>query len=252
MDRFFINLASYSAVLSVAVIVGGLIPLVFGSTRKHLPLFLSGSAGLMLGAALIHLLPEAFELIGKEVSFWVLVGFLFLYLFERFVTVHICEALDCEVHTMGIAAAVGISAHALTDGIALGSGMMVSGLGFVILVTIFFHKLPEAFALTSILLHETEAKARRRILFFNLLLILMIPLGGLLVYWLVGGARPSMTGISLAFSAGTFLHIAISDLLPEVHKYSDQRIRLFVSFISGLFFMYLLERFLHPVGILGH
>ncbi|MBI2081995.1 MAG: ZIP family metal transporter [Deltaproteobacteria bacterium] len=246
MEGFLTNLGVYSAVLSLSVILGGIIPLLFSVVRKHLPVFLSFSAGIMLGATLIHLVPEAIELIGKETSFWVLIGFLFLYAFERFVTVHICEALECEVHSMGIAAAIGISAHALTDGIALGSGLLVSGLGFVVLVTIFFHKLPEAFALTSILLHES--KARTRVVFFNLLLIVMIPVGGLLVYWLSGFGFPHLSGYALAFSAGTFLHIAISDLLPEIHKYSDRRVTLFVSFLFGLFWMYLLGKVLHAAG----
>ncbi|MBI2981050.1 MAG: ZIP family metal transporter [Deltaproteobacteria bacterium] len=240
------NLSLYSVVLSLSVVVGGVIPLLFSFFRKHLPIFLSFSAGVMLGTTLIHLVPEAIELIGKEASFWILIGFLFLYAFERFVTVHICEALECEVHSLGIAAVVGISAHALTDGIALGSSLLVSRLGIVILIAIFFHKLPEAFALTSILLHER--KGRSHILFFNLFLILMVPLGGLIVYWLVGSGFPQLTGYALSFSAGTFLHIAISDLLPEIHRYSDRRTTLFVSFFLGLVWMYLLGRVLHPMG----
>src|SRR3990167_9177006 len=115
METFLGQLGLYTGVLSASVIAGGVLPVFFEKIRRHLPTFLSFSAGVMLGTTLIHLLPEAFELIGKEASYWVLWGFLFLYIFERFVTVHICEALECEVHTVGIAAIVGISAHALTD-----------------------------------------------------------------------------------------------------------------------------------------
>lgn len=243
MGTFLNQLGIYSGVLSVSVVAGGLIPLLFSGTRRYLPVFLSLSAGIMLGATLMHLLPESFELVGKEASSWVLWGFLFLYIFERFVTVHICEALECEVHTMGIAAVVGISAHALTDGIALGSGLLVPGLGLVVLATIFFHKLPEALALTSILLHESAG--RGRIALFNLILILMVPLGGLFVYWLVGPADTAVTGRALAFSAGTFLHISISDLLPEIHKYSERKYSLFIGFFLGLFLMYWVGRTLH-------
>ena len=245
METFFAQLGVTSGILSASVVTGGLVPLFFSRTRRYLPVFLSCSAGIMLGATLIHLLPEAIGLIGRQAPLWVLCGFLFLYVFERFVTVHICEALECEVHTIGIAAVVGISAHALTDGIALGSGLLVPGLGMVILLAIFFHKLPEAFALTSILLHESSG--RGRVVLFNLLLIAMVPLGGMLVYALVGPGHPQVTGNALAFSAGTFLHISISDLLPEIHKYSERRYSLFFSFFAGLLLMYLLGRVLHPV-----
>lgn len=248
MEGYLKTLGLYSGILSFSVVLGGVIPLFLSSTRRHLPLFLACSAGIMLGATLIHLLPESFELIGKKAPLWVLVGFLFLYIFERFVTVHICEALECEVHTVGIAAIVGISAHALTDGIALGSGLLVPGLGVVIFLTIFFHKLPEAFALTSILLHESRGRAR--IILFNLLLIAMVPLGGLLIYWIAGIGNPEITGVALAFSAGTFLHIAISDLLPEVHKFSERRYALLTCFLAGLMLMYLMGRF-RPTQFLG-
>src|SRR5262249_13741546 len=148
----------------------------------------------------------AFELTGKEAPVYVLAGFLFLYLFEKFVTVHICEALECEVHqTVGIAAAVGISAHALSDGVALGSGLLVSELGFVVFLTIFFHKLPEAIALTTVLLHEKHGKAR--IIVFNLIVIAMVPIGALLVHLFAGSGNVRFAGMALAFSAGTFLHI---------------------------------------------
>lgn len=247
MESFLGNLALYSGMISTSVVAGGIVPLLLSWTRERLPLFLSFSAGLMLGATLIHLLPASFELMGKEAPFWVLAGFLFLYLFEKFVTVHICEALDCEVHTMGIAAIVGISAHALTDGIALGSGLLVSRLGFVVFLTIFFHKLPEAFALTTILLHETQGKYR--IVFFNLLLIAMVPVGALLVRFFIGPDNLRFVGLALAFSAGTFLHISLSDLLPEVHKYAERRQLIFVAFLTGLGAMFLLERLLHHGGL---
>ena len=247
MDTFIDKLTVYSGIISTSVVAGGLIPMALSKTRQHLHLLLSFSAGLMLGATLIHLLPESFELMGKEAPFWVLLGFLFLYAFEKFVTVHICEALECEVHTMGIAAIVGISAHALTDGIALGSGLLVNKLGFVVFLTIFFHKLPEAFALTTILIHAEHG--RSRIILFNLLLMAMVPAGALIVYLVIGTGNLHFTGMALAFSAGTFLHISLSDLLPEVHKHVDRRYPIFLSFLIGLGVMYLLHQVLEHGGI---
>lgn len=240
MESFLKNVSVYSGIISVSVVAGGMIPLFLSQTREKLHLLLSLSAGLMIGATLIHLLPDAIALIGRKAPFWVLGGFLFLYLIERFVTVHICEALDCEVHTMGVAAVVGISAHALADGIALGSGLLVSQLGFIVFLTIFFHKLPEAFALTTILLHESHGRAR--ILFFNLLLIAMVPLGALIVFAFAGASDPKYAGMALAFSAGTFLHISLSDLLPDVHRH-EERHRVCFSFLLGLGIMFLLHWF---------
>ena len=247
MESYLGNLTLYSGMISTSVVAGGIVPLFLAWTRKHLHTLLSFSAGLMLGATLIHLLPASFELMGKEAPIWVLTGFLFLYIFEKFVTVHICEALECEVHTIGISAVVGISAHALSDGIALGSGLLVRELGLVVFLTIFFHKLPEAFALTTILLHETHD--RLKIVFFNLILIAMVPVGALLVHWFAGAGSTRFAGTALAFSAGTFLHISLSDLLPDVHKNAERRTPIFVAFLAGLGVMFLLEQVLHHGGL---
>jgi zinc and cadmium transporter len=234
--------------ISVSVVAGGIVPLFLSWTRKYIHYLLAFSAGLMLGATLIHLFPESFEILGGKASLWVLAGFIFLYIFQKFLTVHICEMLECEVHTLGISAGIGICVHSLTDGIALGSGLLLGGtgnLGFVIFLTIFFHKLPEAFALTCVLLHEAQAKSR--ILFFNLLLILTVPLGAFLVR-LLGSAHPEVTGAALAFSAGTFLHVSLSDLLPHVHEHAEKQVPIVVSFLLGLLAMYGVEIFVHHGG----
>ncbi len=247
MQSFWNNLLLYSGLISVSVVIGGVVPLFLSQVRRHLHFLLALSAGLMLGATLIHLLPASFELIGKQASLWVLIGFLFLNLFEKFVTVHICQTIECEIHPMGMAAVVGLSAHALTDGIALGSGLLVTKLGFVVFLTILFHKLPEAFAFTTILLHEKQRKAK--ILFYNLLLIAMVPVGAILVHFLAGPDNSHFTGIVLGLSAGTFLHISLSDLLPHLHEHGERQSVLFVSFLIGIGLMYLLDLMVHHGGL---
>ena len=247
MESYLKTLIFYSGMISASVVVGGIVPLFLSWSRRQLHFFLSFSAGLMLGATLMHLLPAAFELMGRMAPFWVLIGFLFLYLFEKFVTVHLCEALECEIRPLGMAAVVGISAHALTDGIALGSGLMVSQLGFVVFLTIFFHKLPEAFVLTMILLHEAQGRAR--IVFFNLILIAMVPLGAFLARSVIGTGNLRFAGIALAFSAGTFLHISLSDLLPHVHEHAERQMPIYLSFLIGLVAMFALDRVLKHGGL---
>jgi zinc and cadmium transporter len=234
--------------ISTSVVAGGIVPLFLSWTRRYVHYLLAFSAGLMLGATLIHLFPAAVEILGERASLWVLAGFLFLYIFQKFLTVHICEMLECEVHKLGISAAIGICAHSLTDGIALGSGLLISGvseLGFIVFLTIFFHKLPEAFALTTVLVHESHA--RSRIIAFNLILILMVPIGAVLVRSF-GAVHPEITGAALAFSAGTFLHVSLSDLLPHVHEHAERQWPIVVSFVFGLAAMYGIELLVHRQG----
>lgn len=233
----------YSLALAIPVFLGGLLPLSLPKIRKHLSLGLALSAGLMFGAAFLHLFPRAYSLIGETASFWMIAGFLFLYTIEKFVTMHICEALDCEVHTIGISAAIGLSLHAMTDGVALGTGVLSEGLALVVFLSILFHKLPEAFVLTSALLHAEFKRAT--VIGMNLLLMLVVPLSGLLIVSSVGTFNPSWSGSALAFSAGTFLHISLSDLLPEVHHHSTDRYKVFGALLLGLGSMALLHYWIH-------
>ncbi len=238
MTDFWQNLAIYTAIIAVAFSIGGIIPLFKHWHRDRLPIILSLAAGIMLGAAFFHLMPEAFEILGKSVGLYVLAGFLFLYFIEKFITVHICEAFDCEIHHLGIAAFIGLAIHTLTNGVALGSGLMVPGLGLSVFLAVAAHKCPEAFTLSSVLLHSGTRKGT--IVLVQLMILAMIPLGAILAYGLIGPQHKDLIGISLAFSAGTFLHISLSDLLPEVHKHSHVKHWTFLALIVGLLLMWFL------------
>lgn len=219
------------AVVVAVMAVGGFLPLLLPRIRPHLPVVLSASAGIMLGTACLHLLPDALHLVGHNIGWSLLAGFLFLYLFEQFVTVHVCEAMGCEVHHIGIAALFGLSIHTFVNGVAMGAGAL-TGIGGLVTFAVAAHKLPEAFSLTSILLHERYRK--RSIAFMSLLFMSMIPLGVLAVKWWAVSPESPLTGYALAFSAGTFLHISVSDLLPEVHRSSHHRLIILAAFVLGI------------------
>lgn len=211
--------------------LGGVLPIWLPQEQKHLPLILAAAAGVMLTTALCHLLPDAMEAIGKNATVAALVGFVVLYIFERYLTMHICETLGCAVHSIGLSALFGLSLHTFANGVALGAGVL-HGLGGVVYVAIAAHKLPETFSLTAILLHERFS--RRNILLMNLLLMSMIPLGALAVQMLSHLTTAPIIPLALAFSAGTFLHVAVSDLLPEVHKRTARKAPVLLSFLAGI------------------
>lgn len=211
--------------------LGGILPLFVPRLRPHLPVALSISAGIMLGTACLHLLPDSLSLVGAHVGWALLAGFLFLYLFEQFVTVHVCEAMGCEVHHIGLAAFFGLSIHTFVNGVALGAGAL-TGIGGLVTLAVAAHKLPEAFTLTAILLHENYR--RMSIALMSLLFMSMIPLGVVAVKVVAVSPDSPLTGYALAFSAGTFLHIAVSDLLPEVHKSSHHRLVILAAFMAGI------------------
>ncbi len=225
------SLALYTVAILAGALVGGALPLVGRVSRSdHL---LSFSAGVMLGAAFFHMLPEAVEGAGAKATLpFVAVGFMVLFVVERFVLVHACaepgpevevdggasiaphphvhvhgDGTGCEVHTMGMAAFLGLSLHTLIDGFALGASSGKAGLGLLVFLAILAHKIPNAFSLSAILRHE--GYSRSRALAMNAAFALTIPLGAALYLVLRDLVQAeAFTSFALAASAGTFLHLA--------------------------------------------
>ena len=139
--------------------------------------------------------------------------------------------------------ALGLALHTLIDGVALGAAMQAGAsgnaplglVGLGVFAAIFLHKPLDSMSITSLMI-AGGWNARSRLL-VNLAFSVMCPLGALLFFagieyipvdanWLVG--------ITLAFSAGVFICISLSDLLPEVQFHSHDRARLTIALLAGV------------------
>jgi zinc and cadmium transporter len=261
------NLALYTGAILAGALAGGALPL-FGRLRRS-DLLLSFSAGIMLGAAFLHMLPEAVEAAGATAIPFVLVGFILMYVLERIVLVHLCaepgpnatlsgevapvvhghghDHIGCEVHTMGIAAWVGMSLHTMVDGFALGAASVTPELGLLVFLAILAHKIPNAFSLSAILV--AEGYTRRRALLLNGAFALMLPLGvGLYVLLREAVHVETFTGLALGASAGTFLHLSLSDILPDLHRRGGSKWRLSGAVLAGVAVMAALGTLRHGHG----
>ncbi|MBY0372148.1 ZIP family metal transporter [bacterium] len=226
--------AVYGLVIFLASVFGGLAPFAFSKKSEAvLPIAISFGAGLLLGMAFLHMLPEAAELAGHGFGYWFLAGFVILLILERFVMVHACEEHGCHYHTVGIAAFAGLTVHGLMEGFALGSTLYVSGLAPLILVAILSHKIPAGFALSSIL-HMAKL-SHRQIVLFVVGVSLSVPLGLALSLGLLEQKNlPPLSGALLALSAGSFVYIGACDLLPELHRDDRNKLAKLTCFLLGL------------------
>jgi zinc and cadmium transporter len=237
------TLALYSALIAVGALAGAWLPLL-SSGENPLTGFLSFAAGVMLGAAFFHMLPEAVHSGGYSAFSWTPVGFVFLFLLERYVLVHACEEPpDCAEHahrsSRGLTAFWGLSVHTLFDGVALGSSV-TEGVGLMAFVAILAHKVPSSFSLASIL--RTEKRTKGSILWLVTLFGLMVAVGAALYLALNSILKFELVAPrALAFSAGTFLYIAVSDLLPHVNRHGkEHRLRNIGGLGAGLAMMFAL------------
>jgi len=201
-------------------------------SQRALALLLSFSAGVLLGAVFFHMLPEIGEMLGENLGWPILAGFLLIFVMERFVFVHACEERDCDIHQMGIPAFLGISLHSLLDGLALGAGLMLPQLGPVVLLAVIIHKMPDSISITSILL--SAGWSRRKVAILSLLFSLTTPVGALLAYVFFSALSPENVAIAIGISAGTFLAIATADILPQVHRIEERNPLTLVFLVLGL------------------
>jgi zinc and cadmium transporter len=141
------------------------------------------------------------------------------------------------------AAAFGLGIHTLVGGFALASAAAAGsrpGIGAgaaawgVFLATV-VHKPADALTIVSLMLRAGVPRVVAHLV--NVGFALMIPIGVLLFFagrhWLGPTAAGPYTAKALAFSTGTFLCIALSDLLPELQFHAHDRVALSVALLSG-------------------
>lgn len=243
-------LASVTAV-SLVSFVGLLVLSINLKTAQKAIIFLVAlSTGALFGDAIIHLIPEIFKSAPSAslASFWILVGILIFFTLEKFLrwghSHEVDECPDCEQHEIkpvGKMNLVSDALHNFIDGLAIGASFLVNPtVGFATTIAVILHEIPQEMGDFGILLHAGYSKWRA--LAFNLLSAITAILGTILVL-LIGETVIGITAILLPITAGGFLYIAGSDLVPELHKEKSSLKHSFGQFLAlllGLASMFLL------------
>jgi zinc and cadmium transporter len=224
-----------SAVIHCLVILlVGALPLTWKMQGTVYDALLSFGAGVLLSAAFLHMMPEAIPVLGPATGLFVLLGYLLMTVLERFTMAHPCGEEACPSHRIGLTAMFGLSVHSIIAGMALGVGLLEAqelSVSAALLSAILVHKVPETLALMGLL--AASGWSRKRIIICLVLFSLMGPLG-IFTGALSNLNSPFLMSVALAVSAGTFLYIASSDLLPQLHKKMKQEWIHFFAFVAGL------------------
>ena len=282
----------YCLLILVASILGGMIPNWVRLTHRRMEFAVSFVAGVMLGVALFHLIPHAFsevsgltpnrppEQIAGNLMWGVLSGFLAMFFIERFFCYHHHEIpgddqlqgeskrCDGHEHTHDLTwsgAALGLTVHSVLAGFALAASVQhvsheATLAGFGTFLVIFLHKPFDSMTICTLMAHGGWPPIWRHIV--NGLFALAIPVGVAIFYtgWMVEDATANakipetVLAQALAFSAGMFLCIAMSDLLPELQFHQHDRIKLSLALLLGLSVAYLagqMEQLTHDGHVHG-
>jgi zinc and cadmium transporter len=215
-----------AAGLSVVGSIGGMLTaslfLLLGDALRVrlLPWLISYAVGTLLGVSLLALLPEALEHLAPDRALTTLLaGVLVFFLLEKLVLWRHCHnGQDCQVHTSTAASLVivGDAFHTFVDGALIAAAVLTSvPLGITTAVAVAAHEIPQEVGDTAILLRA--GYSRRRAFTLNL----MSGVGGILgacVMLLTSQSLPSLLPHVLSFAAGSFLYVAMSDLIPDLHR----------------------------------
>jgi zinc transporter ZupT len=270
------TLIATAAVILVASLAAAFAPLTFAHrvTAPQLEDLTGIASGLLLASALLVVVPEGFHtaaaaatgdavftyepiLLGATVLF----GFLAMMLLEGFGVAHAVheEHHDhAKSHGHGHVhhprssrvLALGLSAHAVADGVAIGAAAAAgdSALSALVAFGVLVHRVPAALSLGLFTLHEQAGSAGRLPL---VLFSAATPAAVLVSYLLLDGADDAVIALVLLFAAGAFVYVATVDTLPAIHNPETGRRSVRNVVLSAAAFTLVLI-VLRDTALLGH
>lgn len=206
------------------------------------------SAGSFMGGAFLHLIPEAIEgakdIHGiEEILAAVLVGFALFFVLERVLHWHHCHKHggECSVHNFTYLNLIGDGLHNFIDGVVIVAAFSLSvELGIATTIGVVIHEIPQEISDFGVLIYGGFSKLKA--LLFNFFSGILAVAGALFGFGLVNyfqGIMPLIIG----FTAGGFIYISASDLIPELHKESNfpKSLIAFCCFFAGVGLMLVLK-----------
>jgi zinc and cadmium transporter len=213
---------------------------------RLVPWLVSYAVGALLGVALLALLPEALGTLRPGLVFGTLLaGILTFFVLEKLVLLRHCHTNECKVHGATVPLVlVGDAFHNFIDGAIICAAVLTSvPLGVNTAIAVAAHEIPQEVGDVAILL--AAGYSRGGALMLNLVSGASGLLGALLAYAaveVIPGIRPFI----LAFSSASLLYIAMSDLIPDLHRgqIDANAVRQVVLIAAGIFTIVFFERLL--------
>jgi zinc and cadmium transporter len=212
---------------------------------RMVPWLVSYAVGALLGVSLLALLPEALETLPPaQVFAALLAGILVFFVLEKLVLLRHCHTDECHVHAAAAPLVlIGDAFHNFIDGATICAAVLTSvPLGINTAIAVAAHEIPQEVGDIAILM--ASGYTRRRALVLNVLSGASGIAGALLAYAAVG-LMPDVRPFVLALSSASLLYIAMSDLIPDLHRGQLERgpFRQVLLIAAGVATVVLFERF---------
>jgi len=217
--------------------------------------FVSFAVGTLLGAAFLEIIPHAYELSRDlhQISLIVLIGILVFFILEKLLVWRHCHGAHCENHSpvvnhdvkKGSILIIGDCFHNFIDGILIASAFIVDiNLGLITALAIIVHEIPQEISNFSILINSGYSLSRT--LLMNIITGFAMIIGAILAYFILNDLE-FLIPIILSFAASSMIYVAISDLIPSLHKKVEikQTFQQTFSIFLGVLIIYFLHSLIH-------
>ena len=231
-----ISMSALQSILLVTALAGTVSVLVAASfslslLSKMVHSMVSVSVGILLATALLHSLPEAFTMPGVNPQLLfatLLAGLLGFFLLEKIALLRHSHHHEGDGHDhhhghdaevagrSGWMILVGDGLHNFVDGVLIAAAFMADyQVGIFTAIAIIAHEIPQEIGDFIVLLNA--GFTRTRALMYNLICGLSAVVGGVLAYFFLERAHAAMPYL-LVIAASSFIYIAVSDLIPQMHR----------------------------------
>ena len=204
-------------IAALADVAGGWVLVRARGVEKYLRYFVALGAGFLMATALLEMAPEGMRVNPGMGAILIMAGYCVVHLLEHTINAHFHYGE--ETHSgefvsarTGYSVLGGLTVHALFDGVAIGSGFVLSSwLGWLIFLAILLHKAPEGFTMASGMLASGRS---RSMALWSAVILAAATLAGVLAIELV----PRWVNYGLPISAGVAIYVGATDLVPEVNR----------------------------------
>ncbi len=195
--------------------------------RQNTVYFATFAAGVLISAALLHLVPESLDM-NPAAPIFMLAGYFAMHLYNRFIRGYTCEHAACDPddphaphshdYAFGLVPLLGIGLHSLIDGFIYSVTYTVSTFtGILTTLGMILHEFPEGIV-TYLLLRESGFTEKRSFWLAFAAAALTTPAGMLLSFPFVGHTGNDVLGLLLALSAGVLIYVGATHLLPHAER----------------------------------
>ncbi len=226
----------------IASLAGGVLACLFASFSLAMPVsmvqrMVALAVGAMLAAVFIDVLPHGLEMAKADtLLLWVLVGLLFFFFMEKLVIWRHSHPGHEHGHAHGhshshapsasgekttLMVSLGGALHCFCDGILIAGAFLASfPVGVSTAIAIVAHAIPQEIG--DFIVLRNAGLSRSRALLVNVGTSAATLVGGVVGFYALGAVKGAIPA-ALGFAAASMLYIAVSDLIPTLHKRPQAR-----------------------------